>query len=191
MKTIYCLLGIFLLGGLTAGAGEKEKLAEDILVLDGIKANIEKFPENEARNNTISIVRYLKGKEIPQAELADLQRQTALIAGKYFNWESVKNDYIKLYCDTYSEEELKAILAFMKSPVGVKMLAHKNEFTAKNYLVLRSRHQKASMEIVKLCRPFVDKIKKGDSPAVKAADVTPDTGKTADSQTIKLIPVKK
>ena len=35
-----------------------------------------------------------------------------------FSWDKMKEDYITLYADTFTEEELKGIIAFYKSPAG-------------------------------------------------------------------------
>jgi hypothetical protein len=39
-----------------------------------------------------------------------------------FGWDKMKDDFVKIYIDIYSIEELKAIVGFFKSPVGQSML---------------------------------------------------------------------
>lgn len=42
---------------------------------------------------------------------------------KYMSWESLREKYTDIYVEAYSEEELKAVSEFYRSPVGQKVLA--------------------------------------------------------------------
>ena len=43
---------------------------------------------------------------------------------KYMPWEDVRESLVSAYTTAFTEEELKAILAFYQSPAGVKVLNH-------------------------------------------------------------------
>ena len=52
-------------------------------------------------------------------ELAD--KITTLIANR-LSWDNLKPAFVKLYADTYTEEEVDGMIAFYKTPVGRAML---------------------------------------------------------------------
>jgi hypothetical protein len=54
-------------------------------------------------------------------------------------WKALEPDYIKLYADTYSEEEIDGILTFYKSPVGQTLLAKTPELTAKSGAIVQAK----------------------------------------------------
>lgn len=48
-------------------------------------------------------------------------RETMLVFfNKHMGWESMKNDMAKIYMNTFSDMELKALIAFYKTPIGQK-----------------------------------------------------------------------
>ncbi|MEK7308393.1 MAG: DUF2059 domain-containing protein [Nitrospirota bacterium] len=46
-----------------------------------------------------------------------------------FNWVKIKDDYINIYVKTYSEEEIRAISEFYKSPAGKKFIEKMPQLT--------------------------------------------------------------
>ena len=43
---------------------------------------------------------------------------------KYFNWDSVKDDYISMYSEEFTAEDLKGLIDFYKSPLGQKLIVN-------------------------------------------------------------------
>ena len=54
------------------------------------------------------------------------------ICAEEMKWENVKPDYINLYSETFSAEELKELIAFYQSPVGKAYLAKQPELMQKS-----------------------------------------------------------
>ncbi len=50
-----------------------------------------------------------------------MDKLTTLIANR-LNWDSLKPAFVKLYSDTYTEEEVEGMIVFYKTPVGRAML---------------------------------------------------------------------
>ena len=42
---------------------------------------------------------------------------------KYMAWDALRDKYVDIYIDTYSEDELRAITDFYRTPLGQKLLA--------------------------------------------------------------------
>lgn len=68
---------------------------------------------------------------LPDEGMTEEQRtQLTVFKGKVnklltdtMSWTVLEPDYVKLYADTYTEEDLDGIIAFYRSPVGQKMLS--------------------------------------------------------------------
>jgi len=195
MKLMSLLLGCLLLSGGTVFAGEHEALAEELLVLNGTKKMIEQMPENINLNNTMMMKKSVSGAILSPEALAEHQKEVMLLAGKYFNWESVKKDYIEMYTDTYSVDDLKAIIAFMKSPVGTKMREKTPELGKRSNAYLEGKGKKAMAEIFAISRSFIMKAKadkaKADEKAKEEKAKADDKTKVDDKAKTTAPAVKK
>ncbi|MEA3213535.1 MAG: uncharacterized protein QOE70_6592 [Chthoniobacter sp.] len=60
-------------------------------------------------------------------------------------WLKLKPEYVKAYADVFTEEELRALIAFYKSPTGQTFLDKTPDLTRK----LTAAHQKQIMEALK------------------------------------------
>ena len=59
--------------------------------------------------------------QIQQApEMARARPQLQQFFDKYLSWASLKEDFVKLYQETFSEPELRQLIAFYKTPTGQK-----------------------------------------------------------------------
>jgi hypothetical protein len=56
-------------------------------------------------------------------ESADFQAKIEALVTDSFSWNALKPEYVKLYADTYTYEDLDGIINFYQSSVGQKMLA--------------------------------------------------------------------
>lgn len=62
--------------------------------------------------------------QIQQApELARARPQLQQFFDKYLSWASLKEDFVKLYQETFSEPELRQLITFYKTPTGQKAVA--------------------------------------------------------------------
>ena len=50
---------------------------------------------------------------------------------KYLTWEAMKPDLIQLYAESFSEQELRELIAFYRTPTGQKTIALLPELTRK------------------------------------------------------------
>jgi hypothetical protein len=111
--------------------------------------------ENESREQLTGVT-----LEPDQKESYDkFQRQVVNLLRESASWKVLEPDFIKLYADTYSEEEIDGILAFYHSPVGQAMLAKTPELTEKSIEI--SRHRMAALEpkIQRLVDQFMSEVR--------------------------------
>src|SRR4051794_21288267 len=67
-----------------------------------------------------------------QELMEDLQARTGKLIASAFAWDKVKPEYVKLYGDTFTEEQLDDILAFYRSPSGQAMVAKNSALMTKS-----------------------------------------------------------
>jgi len=72
------------------------------------------------------------------------------------SWERLKDDYIAIYAETFTEEELKGALAFYKTPVGRKFIEKQPELMRTSMEI--SQRQMATLlpKIQQLTREMMD-----------------------------------
>lgn len=56
------------------------------------------------------------------AHAREMEAQLRETFATRFGWERVRPEYVRLYADLYTEEELRQLTAFYESPVGQKSL---------------------------------------------------------------------
>jgi uncharacterized protein len=81
-------------------------------------------------------------------KLVDLLRASA-------SWKALEPDFIKLYSDAYSEEEIDGILAFYRTPAGRAMLAKTPELTERSIAISQQRMTELSPKIQALLDKFI------------------------------------
>jgi hypothetical protein len=69
----------------------------------------------------------------------DFQDRALTIVSDRVGWKAVEPDYVKLYMNTYSEQEINGILAFYKSPVGQAMLTKAPQLSAGVVQIVHTR----------------------------------------------------
>ncbi len=52
------------------------------------------------------------------AKQKEIQSKAIALLKEGMSWAALKGDFAKIYADTFSEEEIKGLIAFYKSPVG-------------------------------------------------------------------------
>lgn len=53
---------------------------------------------------------------------AELTNVMAAFTKEFMRWEDLRPEYIRMYCDAYTEAELMELIAFYKTPVGRKTI---------------------------------------------------------------------
>lgn len=69
---------------------------------------------------------------------------------KYMGWEGLEDDFVKIYVKTYTEDELKDIAAFYKTPTGKKMASKAAEIAKQSMELGQKRVQENQAELIKI-----------------------------------------
>lgn len=98
----------------------KRAMAEELLNLMDVPAAIEKSFAMTKQMIPAQMAKMGESMGQPLASsnsVAAMERMMDML-GKELSWDKMKNDYVSLYAETLSEEELKGLIAFYQSPVG-------------------------------------------------------------------------
>ena len=82
--------------------------------------------------------------------LKDKRKAMKTFFDRYMSWASLENDFIKIYTEAFTEEELKQLTVFYKTPVGQKTVRLMPELTRKGGEIGNRRVQENMHELVKL-----------------------------------------
>jgi lipoprotein NlpI len=124
----------------SAIAGEKEDLAEQMLNLVGAPTLVERgvnymVQKQERKISEMDIC------EEDRSRMTEKFSKLREIIKDEIRWDYVKNDFVILYARTFSEEDLRGIIEFYKSPAGQHMLMKEELLTQKAMALLQEKMQ--------------------------------------------------
>lgn len=123
MKIRIVLLIALIMGTPVLSPGQepaRRALAEQLLEYMNVREAIEKSFEMVKRMVPAQLQSTRRASEDPAAQAAltnQINEVMALVSAE-LSWEKLKPDYVTLYADTFSEEELRGLIDFYKSPAG-------------------------------------------------------------------------
>jgi uncharacterized protein len=112
MILCYCLITVALVLHPLGAVGDEQshrKAAENLLIVMEVDKSLPKIAEQVVETQL---------QQNPQ--LAPQRDVLQRFLNKYLNWESVKDDTITAYAQEFTEQELKKLTEFYKTPVGKK-----------------------------------------------------------------------
>ena len=87
------------------------KAAEDLLDVTNARHTLD-----------VTIQRMISLQIRQQPQMAPFRDVMVKFFNKYMSFDSLKNDYIQIYTEEFSEQELRDIIAFYKTPTGQKTI---------------------------------------------------------------------
>jgi len=194
-SVIMVLLGVALcFGGRFANAEDVEKraLAEELLNQMQMKETMEK--SFAMMKKMIPQFAKMAGKSFEKDEAADdaetVERRNAAQMGaelgaemsekmfdemaKEMSWDSMKDDFISIYAETYTKEELGGLIKFYKSPVGRAFIKKQPELMKRSMQLSQKRVAKLMPKIQAMTEEMMEAMKakhaeKATPPAPAAA----------------------
>jgi hypothetical protein len=159
MKKITIITMVWLMLSGLAFAGTKENLAGEILKLTDIR----KMSDQVITQVMQMQLSQLKPLNIPQERLADQSAFQDKVKSKLIevvSWEKLEAEYGKFLAEVYTEDELKAVLAFSKTPAGQSIVKKEPIIMGKIMMLMQSKIQSVLPEIQKMTRDFSESVKK-------------------------------
>jgi hypothetical protein len=122
---------LFIAAGLSANAQDQSKraVAEELLNLVDMKGTMER---SSATVKQMVIQQIQKSNPAPQdpaveAKLTDFMGKIMDMVSHEMSWDKLKDKYVTLYSDIFTEQELKDITAFYKTPSGQALIKKQPE----------------------------------------------------------------
>lgn len=132
----------------SADDANRRALAEQFLTVNKVKDQIDLMYKKIEE----IIFAQLEAAEIPEEREKNLKAMQKIALDLLFeglSWESLKEEYIQLYAETFTEEELQGIIEFSKSPLGKKM-AEKSPILMQKSMEIGRQHAQQVMPQVQL-----------------------------------------
>ncbi|MDD5483660.1 MAG: DUF2059 domain-containing protein [Kiritimatiellae bacterium] len=119
----------------------KRALAEELLVLMKVNETIEQSfaMVKQMTASRLDMTAQAAGQTEASADVINKTGQVMEIIFKELSWDNIKEDYIALYADSFTEEELRGMIAFYKTPVGQAMAQKTPELTKKSMELSQKR----------------------------------------------------
>ena len=106
--------------GVNAQEASRRAMAEELLNLMNMQENIEKSfaMVKQMIPAQMQKMKQATGQTNMPANMSGQTDKMMDMMAQELSWDKMKEDYITLYADTFTKEELKGIIVFYKSPAG-------------------------------------------------------------------------
>lgn len=138
------LILVFLTSPLALSAGEAECQAiNELLDITNV---------NKIMNDTIdaTIQMIISRSPVSAAEKANQEARLRKFYNKYMSLDSIRNDVILVYNETFTLEEIKDMIAFYKTKTGQKMIQKAPEVMQRAMLLATTRVMQHSNELLEI-----------------------------------------
>ena len=152
MKRFSVLTIVVLASGLLASAQEPSKEAKIARLLALMKAEAltdQVFEQMKAETASISAP---NASEKERAHAREIQAKIMDLVKDRMSWEKMRPVYVKMYSETFTDEEIDGMLAFYQSPAGRAMLEKMPQLVAKIMALAQSQMAGLMPEIERLVK---------------------------------------
>jgi len=130
-KAIVFILTCALLQAVYAEDTTHQELAEELVSLMNIEENIEQSFE-AVKEMQMRQLRSMIQSEEDMERATGMQTEVMDLIAEEMSWKKIKNDYIAIYAETFTDEELQGIIDFYKSPAGAAFVETTPALTRKS-----------------------------------------------------------
>ncbi len=164
MKRIWmALAAVCVTAAMAAGAEEnlaaRRALAEELMTLTKVPENLEKsfaMVKKMLPKQMEQMSRMSGQTNMPPDAVSQTEKIMDIVAAE-MKWEKVKDDYIDLYAGTLTESELKAAIAFYKTPDGQSFVGKQPE--------LMKRAMELNQKVMMKIMPRIQELTREMKPA--------------------------
>ena len=101
---------------------------EELFAVIGAEREIAAGVEAEVRSMTAR-----------SAQLAEFEPMILAHTRRYLRWQDVRGDFVRLYARTYTEAEVRQLVAFYRSPVGQKSIRVQGQLAGETRRITQAR----------------------------------------------------
>jgi hypothetical protein len=146
-RTLIGFAAAFLLAG-AARADDASKMAkaQELLQVSKMEQGFKQMLDR----TQVTVKAQAARQEPAGADKAALEQKISEIASQLLSWDKLAPQFVKVYADTFTEEELDAILSFYKSPAGQAWFSKSPEVGNKVRPITEQAMQEAQAQIRKV-----------------------------------------
>ncbi len=152
MKRISVLPIALLATGLIASAQEPSKEAKISQVLALMKAEALTDQVFERMKTETASMSAANATEKERAHAQEIQAKIMDLVKDRMSWEKMRPVYVKMYSETFTDEEIDGMLAFYQSPAGRAMLEKMPQLVSKIMALAQSQMAGLMPEIERLIK---------------------------------------
>jgi len=121
-RIVVVAVAILFATGFSASAQDQSRraLAEELMTLLKVQENMEKSLTLMKQMVTAQIeqLKPLAGKSSVPPEVSGQMNKMIDLVGQELSWDKLKDEYVSLYADLFTDGELKDMIAFYQTPSG-------------------------------------------------------------------------
>lgn len=149
MKTRWMAVAFVLAAAAPAAAQPEPSAGELALVREFLE--VTRTSENFTRTME-AMLQSGMGEDLPP-EFADVMRE---FFAEHFRYEELEPGFIRMYTDLFTEEEMRALIAFYRTPVGQRMVELTPEIAARTQQITSELMEEAMPELMELMMESMD-----------------------------------
>jgi hypothetical protein len=104
-----------------------------------------------------------------QKALSEFEDKSLKLVGDAMSWDSMKGEFVNLYVQTFSEEEIDGMVAFYKTPAGQAVLTKMPQLTNASMKLAQQRIQALQPQLQVLQDQLMAKMEAGSGVSTPAA----------------------
>ncbi len=139
-------------------AGEKENLAEEIMKLTDVKKMMDQF-KFQMQQMQFQMMEQVDISEKYKGKAIEFQSKIQEMIFNELSWDKMKSEYVKLFTDVYTIDELRGIAQFYKSPIGQSLIKKQPIIFQKSMMISQSKMQNLIPKLKKMTEGFAESIK--------------------------------
>jgi uncharacterized protein len=159
--------------------------AQEIVTLLHLNRAVGQLMDNLLRQTTAITTQRAGGTLTPeiQASLSDFQKTVTATMEPQIGWQAIEPEYVKRYADTFTDEELDAMVAFYKSPAGAAVVDKMPILNQQVAQLMQARVTALQPQMIQMLKDFENSVpQKAPSPSgppAPASEPGPTPGKSS------------
>lgn len=163
MRSLSCVAAALLLGTTAAfAAPATDATVKQLLSVTESRKMLDSMRAQMDANLDAGIQKALQGKQPTAKQQAAITRMKSRMVGvvqEELAWDKLEPIYVRLYQESFSEEEVKDILAFYKTPAGQAVIHRMPGLMQKSMMEIQKTMGGAAPKIRKIQEEFAAEMK--------------------------------
>ena len=158
------------MAGANAQEASQRTMAEELLNVMNVQDSIEKsfaMMKQMIPAQTEKIMQAAGQTNMPSNMSSQTDKMMDMMT-QALSWDKMKDDYITLYAETFTEDEMKGMIAFYKSPAGQAFIKKQPELMKRSVELSQKKMLKLMPQIQALTQKMAQETAAGNQPPLKS-----------------------